>query len=298
MAGVGLASTYVNIILVSFMNGFNSTLNTFLPQALGFGDYHMCGVYLNRARIIMTAVFIPLGVFLLFTEQVFVTMGFDPVAARLGQTYINLTLPGMYFAAMTDINRKFLQTMGYQKGPMFIQITVTICHIVITYLLIDMVGLGITGIGIATTLSNFSSFIIHSYYTTKFTNERLRKEAWFLPIGDRTRECFDIGGLKDYFKLGLSSIGMTSLEWWSYELMMVFAARLSVGESATQIIILNASSLTFMFPLGFNIAGSVFVGKSIGSQELPKAKVYQRYIQCMGIIVASFITIVVFLLSS
>jgi len=50
--------------------------------------------------------------------------------------------------------------------------------------------------------------------------------------------------------MGLSSIGMLSLEWWSYELMMVFAASLSVAESATQIIIMNAASLCFMTPLG------------------------------------------------
>lgn len=50
--------------------------------------------------------------------------------------------------------------------------------------------------------------------------------------------------------------------------MMVMAARLSVNESATQIIILNASSLTFMVALGFSISASVLVGEEVGANNL------------------------------
>ena len=61
---------------------------------------------------------------------------------------------------------------------------------------------------------------------------------------------------------------MSAFEWWSYELMMVFAARLSINESATQVIILNYCSLAFMLPLGFSISASIFVGNEVGAQNL------------------------------
>lgn len=81
MAGVGMANMYVNIFCMSLMMGLNGTLNTFVSQAYGFGDYWMCGVYLNRGRIVMTLLYIPLFVLFLFTEKTFNLLGFDPQAS-------------------------------------------------------------------------------------------------------------------------------------------------------------------------------------------------------------------------
>lgn len=141
MAGVGMAATYLNIAVISFMFGFNSSLNTFLPQARGFNDYHLCGVYLNRGLIVLSATFVPLCVLLTFSYPVFRLIGLEHAAATLGQTYINYCVPGSYFAGLADINRRFLQVMGYQTGPMIIQIFVSVLHILITYLLSEVAGL-------------------------------------------------------------------------------------------------------------------------------------------------------------
>ena len=171
-------------------------------------------------------------------------------------------------------------------------------HILICYILTDSFEMGIKGTGIATTFSNLLSLVAHSIYTTYYTDERLRTEAWFLPIGERMQECFNVRGLFEYFKLGLSSIGMLSLEWWSYELMMVFAASLSVGESATQIIIMNACSFFFMFPLGLQISGSVLVGKEIGGQNVYKSKMYQRFVQTIGVGIALLVALTLLILNT
>jgi len=65
MAGVGMAIMYINIFCNSLVVGINSTLQTLVPQAYGFGDLRMCGVYLNRARIALTLSYIPMVFFLL-----------------------------------------------------------------------------------------------------------------------------------------------------------------------------------------------------------------------------------------
>lgn len=278
MAGVGIGATYLNIAVISFMLGFNSTLNTLLPQAKGFGDYHLCGVYLNRGVIVLSAALVPLGIFLTFSYPVFRLIGLEHGAAALGQTYINYSLPGMLFLGLSDINRRFLQVMGYQTGPMFITIFFSVIHAVFVYLLSEAAGLKVMGIGLATTMSNLVNMIACYIFTTKFTEARLLKEAWFLPKGAAAKECFNVQGLLEYFKIGLSCIGMSAFEWWSYELMLVFAARLSVNESATQVIILNYCSLAFMLPLGFSISASIFVGKEVGAQNLKGSRFQQRNI--------------------
>lgn len=81
MAGAGMANMWLNIFCLSLTVGLNATLNTLVSQAYGFGDFRMCGVYLNRARIVFTLMFIPITILLLNTERIFVSLGFDPVAS-------------------------------------------------------------------------------------------------------------------------------------------------------------------------------------------------------------------------
>ena len=120
LAGVGMANMHMNIFLLSLIWGMNSTLNTLLTHAKGFGDLKQCGVYLNRSRIIMTCLFVPISIFILQTETVFNWMGFDPSASHHSQDYLVAILPGIYFLALFDSNRKFLNALGHQNGPMVI----------------------------------------------------------------------------------------------------------------------------------------------------------------------------------
>lgn len=85
MAGVGMANMYMNITCLSLLFGINMTLNTVVAQAFGFGDLRMCGVYMNRARIIVTIVFIILVLLLLQTQRLFDIVGFDPEASYYSQ---------------------------------------------------------------------------------------------------------------------------------------------------------------------------------------------------------------------
>ena len=61
----------------------------------------------------MTCLFAPVSLFILQTETVFNWMGFDPQASHHSQLYLSAILPGIYFLGMFDINRKFLNAVGY-----------------------------------------------------------------------------------------------------------------------------------------------------------------------------------------
>ena len=59
MAAVGLTNVTVMIFILSIMIGLNAAQETLTSQAFGYGNYHMCGNYLNRGRFILMAFFIP-----------------------------------------------------------------------------------------------------------------------------------------------------------------------------------------------------------------------------------------------
>jgi MATE family multidrug resistance protein len=68
--------------------------------------------------------------------------------------------------------------------------------------------------------------------------------AWFKP----DKDCFS--GIKEYLKIGIPSSAMLCLEWWSFEVITIFAGYISVDSAATQIICINTNVICFMVPTG------------------------------------------------
>ena len=59
LAGVGLGTTLLNVVILEPLLGMNGALETLISQAYGAKQLQLCGVYINRARIINTLIFIP-----------------------------------------------------------------------------------------------------------------------------------------------------------------------------------------------------------------------------------------------
>ena len=77
LAGVGLANVFSCIALITVIEGINGALETLVSQAYGFGQLHLCGVYFNRGRFVLTAIFIPLAVMLCYSNQILIVLGQD-----------------------------------------------------------------------------------------------------------------------------------------------------------------------------------------------------------------------------
>ena len=76
-AGVGLAMTFVNILGLSVMVGINCAQETLTSQAFGANELVRCGVLLNRGRVILLLVFIPIAFIFMFTKQILIAIGQD-----------------------------------------------------------------------------------------------------------------------------------------------------------------------------------------------------------------------------
>ena len=62
LAVVGLANVCQAIMVLSLLMGLNAAQETLTSQAFGHGDFKLCGIYLNRGRLILVAFFIPLAI--------------------------------------------------------------------------------------------------------------------------------------------------------------------------------------------------------------------------------------------
>jgi Na+-driven multidrug efflux pump len=82
VAGAGMANMLMNIIANSNLQGMAIALGTLASQAFGKKEYEMCGVYLNRGRVICVFLFIITVIPLQFAENFFLFLGLDKEGAE------------------------------------------------------------------------------------------------------------------------------------------------------------------------------------------------------------------------
>ncbi len=112
IAGAGLGSMYCTIVGLSLTIGLNSALTTLISQTFGTGNLKMCGVYLNRARVVATLVFIPISAVLWCSEYLSLWMGFEAKTSHYCRQYIVYRIPGMLFYAYYDATKRLLYNTG------------------------------------------------------------------------------------------------------------------------------------------------------------------------------------------
>ncbi len=145
-------------------------------------------------------------------------------------------------------------------------IAAAIYHTIILYLLVDVYDWGIYGCSWGTVIT----YIINSFVVTIYCGWMRPdlKESFFFP----TKECFD--NLWDYFKIGLPSSAMISLEWWSFEIQAIMASYMGIIYGGSMVILINTLTVLTMIPFGSQIAGAVFIGNCMGEGKPRKARTY------------------------
>jgi MATE family multidrug resistance protein len=74
LAGVGMGNMFINMCGVGPYYGLNSALETLVSQAKGANNIELCGVYLQRGRVMAIIFFIP--VCIMFVSSGFIINAF------------------------------------------------------------------------------------------------------------------------------------------------------------------------------------------------------------------------------
>jgi MATE family multidrug resistance protein len=252
---------------VATLFGLNSTLCTLVSQSFGQGNLKQCGVYLNTARVSVAIVFIPVMIALLCAENFFLAINQDRMACHYSQVYIVSMIPGLFFQSQFNAVQQMLNSINKSKISMLIYISTTILHVFWCYLFVFKTSYGVTGAGIATSITYLLNLIIASVYLRTTKNSQLRA-IWASPLPDCA------GHLKGYLRLGVPSTFMMAFEWWVYEILTLMAGSLSLEDFSANIIVYNFYFIAWMLPYGLGLGTAALVGNSIGKNDVRKAKLY------------------------
>ncbi|VAI73445.1 unnamed protein product [Triticum turgidum subsp. durum] len=89
-----------------------SALDTLCGQAYGARQYHLLGVYKQRAMVILTLVSIPLAVVWFYTGEILLLFGQDPDIAAEAGTYARWMIPAIFAYGLLQCHVRFLQTQN------------------------------------------------------------------------------------------------------------------------------------------------------------------------------------------
>jgi MATE family multidrug resistance protein len=105
----------------------------------------------------------------------------------------------------------------------------------------DSLRLGDLGVACATIITYFLNLSLITIYF--LVEKDVRKSFFFF-----TRKSFK--DISSYLKIGIPSLIMLCLEWWSFEVLAIMAGYISLEATAAHVIVLNTFVILIMAPLG------------------------------------------------
>ncbi|XP_056139502.1 solute carrier family 47 member 4 [Lampris incognitus] len=267
MAGYGLASATINVTTIATGIGLAMACDTLVSQTFGGKNLLRVGVILQRGVLILLLFCLPCWSLLINAQAILLSLGQNPEVARIAQLYITAFLPAVPAIFLYQLQVSYLQNQGIILPQMYAAALANIANVVTNYILIHWMDLGVNGSAAANTLSQI--YICCALFGFIWWR-RLHVRTW----GGWSRESLQDWG--SYMRLAIPSALMICFEWWVYELGGFLAGMLSENELAAQHAVIMMAYITYMFPIGVQVAACVRVGNALGAGDTAGAILASR----------------------
>ncbi|CUG94059.1 membrane transporter, putative [Bodo saltans] len=266
-----------NAIGLSLGIGLAAALDTLASQAYGRSATNPeLGELLQRSILVDIIISLPAVVLFQYTRPILELVYGEELALGASQmlSWSVLYLP------LNIINNSIIKTLQAQNLPqlqLYSNIVgVLVCSLA-SHLYVD--GNPTNGV-IALTSACVAQFVALVMLCYWHPSCALRHSTW--PIHPKL---FDTGAMEIYLRVGIPALVSLCAEWWAFELLIVFAARVSDMQVTILSVCLSVTGMCFSVALGVSVAGSVCIGNSLGENEPQRAKSYFVASLVMGQIV-------------
>ncbi|BAT94178.1 hypothetical protein VIGAN_08075500 [Vigna angularis var. angularis] len=265
LAGGSLAVGFANITGYSILSGLAVGMEPICGQAYGAKKFTLLGLCLQRTVLLLLFTSLPISLLWLYMKHILLLCGQDEDIATQAQFYLLYSIPDLLTQSFLHPLRIYLRTQSITL-PLTLCATLSILlHVPINYLLVFHLNLGIKGValsGVWTNLNLVVSLILYVVFSGT------HKKTW----GGFSVECFT--QWKSLLNLAIPSCISVCLEWWWYEIMILLCGLL-VNPRATVAsmgILIQTTSLLYIFPSSISFSVSTRVGNKLGAQKPSKAR--------------------------
>jgi multidrug resistance protein, MATE family len=113
---------------------------------------------LNRGRLILIAMSIPISIIFLLSEHIFLLIGQDSEVAFYASQYTKSMIVGTFFFGQFDLTKRFLIQLQVSWVPMFAQVITTVLHVFICKFFVIYLDMQVIGAGYAMALTCILQF--------------------------------------------------------------------------------------------------------------------------------------------
>ncbi|KAJ1270510.1 hypothetical protein BS78_06G057400 [Paspalum vaginatum] len=282
LSSASIATSFAGVTGFSLLSGMASSLDTLCGQAFGAKQYHLLGIYKQRAIVVLTLVSLVVAVIWSYTSQILLLFGQDPEIAAGAGSYIRWMIPALFVYGPLQCHVRFLQTQNIVLPVMLSSGVTALNHLLVCWLLVYKIGLGNNGAALANAISYLTNVAILAIY------------VWLAPACKNTWKGFSkeaFHNIPVFLRLGVPSALMVCLEWWSFELLVLLSGLLPNPTLETSVlsISLNTGSLAFMIPFGLSAAISTRVSNELGAGRPQAARLATRVVMVLAMVVGILI---------
>ncbi|XP_020087710.1 protein DETOXIFICATION 16-like isoform X1 [Ananas comosus] len=277
LSGASMATSFATVTGFSLLMGMGSALDTLCGQSFGAKQYHMLGIHMQRAMLVLMLASVPLAVIWAYTGQFLVLCGQDPEIAYEAGIYARWMIPALFAYGLLQCHVRFLQTQNIVLPVMISSGLTALLHIGVCWVLVYGLGLGSKGAALANAISYWINVLLLEAYV-QLSNDC--KKTWT----GLSKEAFH--DTLSFIRLAVPSALMVCLEWWSFELLVLLSGLLPNPQLETSVlsISLNTASMVFMVPFGLGAAISTRVSNELGAGRPDAARLAVRIVVFLAII--------------
>jgi MATE family multidrug resistance protein len=160
LAAMSMATSFVGIVGFDVLTGLSSGLETLCGQAYGAKQYHLLGIYLQRAIFVLLVVAIPICLASYYMAPILIAFGENPAIANNAQLYGRYLLPCILaFTVMMPLV-KFCQSQRIVVPLMWCAAAACLLQVPLCLLLITKLNWGYKGGAVAMSVSTILDTVI------------------------------------------------------------------------------------------------------------------------------------------
>uniref|UniRef100_A0A0E0M6Q5 Protein DETOXIFICATION n=1 Tax=Oryza punctata TaxID=4537 RepID=A0A0E0M6Q5_ORYPU len=227
LAGASLATSLANVTGYSLLTGMATAMDTLCGQAYGARQYHLLGVYKQRAMVVLAAACVPIALVWAFAGRVLLLLGQDAAIAAEAGAYARWMLPSLAAYVPLQCHIRFLQTQTVVLPVTASSAATALLHPLVCWLLVFRAGMGSKGAALANAISYGVNLAILALYVRA---SNTCKGTWSGFSGEAFRE------LRQFAVLAMPSAMMICLEWWSFEILVLLSGLLPNPQLETSVL--------------------------------------------------------------
>ncbi|KAG2332999.1 hypothetical protein Bca52824_004179 [Brassica carinata] len=269
LAGGSLALAFANITGYSLFSGLTMGVESICSQAFGAKRYNLVQATIRRGVVLLLLTSLPVSLLWINIVKILEMLKQDEDLASEAHTFLLYSVPDLVAQSFLHPLRVYLRTQSKTLPLSICTAVASVLHLPITFLLVSYLGFGIKGIALSGVVSNFN-LVVFLFVYIRFLEDKksINDEVLEEEVEDSVREW------KKLLGLAVPSCVSVCLEWWCYEIMILLCGFLINPKAtvASMGILIQITSLVYIFPSSLSFGVSTRVGNELGSNRPERAR--------------------------